>query len=234
LNRGNRKNQSPKMTQVDPGTIHYKDEILRKLIHLCSLSIPVVYYFIPRNTALIILGIMTAIALFFDLGRYLSKSIGKVFYKFFGFMLRQHEIDDKKRNLNGATYVLVSAFICVLIFPKVIVVTAFAILIISDTMAALIGRRYGRHKFLSKSLEGTLAFFISGVVVVLLSPKIEYYFSEYMIGILSTAFGAIIENVSFGLADDNLVIPISIGAAMWLLYLLFLPEVNLILQNVPM
>ena len=221
------------MTQVDNGTIHYKDEILRKLIHLCSLSIPVVYYFIPRSTALIILGIMTAIALFFDLGRYLSSTIGKIFYKFFGFMLRQHELDHKKRNLNGATYVLLSAFICVLLFPKVIVVTAFAILIISDTTAALIGRRFGKHKFLFKSLEGTLAFFLSGVVVVLLSPKIEYRFSEYVIGIIATAFGAIIENVSFGLADDNLVIPISVGIAMWLLYVLFLPEINLVLQNVP-
>ena len=221
------------MTQVDNGTIHYKDEILRKLIHLCSLSIPVVYYFIPRSTALIIIGIMTAIALFFDLGRYLSSTIGKIFYKFFGFMLRQHELDHKKRNLNGATYVLLSAFICVLLFPKVIVVTAFAILIISDTTAALIGRRFGKHKFLFKSLEGTLAFFLSGVVVVLLSPKIEYRFSEYVIGIIATAFGAIVENISFGLADDNLVIPISVGIAMWLLYVLFLPEINLVLQNVP-
>jgi len=221
------------MTQVDNGTIHYKDEILRKLIHLCSLSIPVVYYFIPRSTALVILGIMTAIALFFDLGRYLSSTIGKIFYRFFGFMLRQHELDHKKRNLNGATYVLLSAFICVLIFPKIIVVTAFAILIICDTTAALIGRRFGKHKFLFKSLEGTLAFFLSGVVVVLLSPKIEYRFSEYLIGIIATAFGAIVENVSFGLADDNLVIPISVGITMWLLYFLFLPEVNLILQNVP-
>lgn len=221
------------MTQVDNGTIHYRDEIFRKLIHLCSLSIPVVYYFIPRSTALIILGIVTAVALFLDLGRYLSPAIGKIFYKFFGFLLRKHELDHKKRNLNGATYVLLSAFICVLIFPKVIVITAFAILIISDSMAALIGRRFGKHKFLFKSLEGTLAFFISGIVVVLLSPKIEYMLSEYIIGIVSTAFGAIIENVSFGLADDNLVIPISIGFAMWLLYLIYLPELNLVLQNVP-
>lgn len=221
------------MTKVDNGTINYRDEILRKLIHLCSLSIPVVYYFIPRSTALIILGIMTVFALVLDVGRYLSASIGKIFYKIFGFMLRQHEIDHKKRNLNGATYVLLSAFICVLIFPKIIVVTAFAVLIISDTMAALIGRRYGNHKFLFKSLEGTLAFFLSGIVVVLLSPKIEYSYSEYIVGIVAVAFGAIIENVSFGLADDNLVIPISVGVAMWILYMVFLPDLNLVVQNLP-
>ncbi|NWF88906.1 MAG: dolichol kinase [Ignavibacteriaceae bacterium] len=221
------------MTRVDNGTIKYRDEILRKLIHLSSLSIPIVYYFIPRNTALIILGLLTAFALFLDIGRYYSKVIGKVFYKIFGFLLRKHEVDDKKRTLNGATYVLLSAFICVFIFPKIIVITAFAVLIVSDTMAALIGRRFGKRRFLFKSLEGTTAFFISAVIVVLLSPKIEYIYPEYIIGIIAVAFGAIIENVSFGLTDDNLVIPISIGAAMWLMYLLFLPDVNLILQNVP-
>lgn len=221
------------MTQVDNGTIHYRDEILRKLIHLSSLSIPIVYYFIPRNIALIILGIMTGLALFLDVGRYLSAAIGKIFYKIFGFLLRQHEVDNKKRTLNGATYVLLSAFICVFIFPKIIVLTAFAVLIISDTMAALIGRRFGKHKFLFKSLEGTLAFFISGIAVIFLAPKIQYVYSEYLIGVVAVAFGAIIENVSFGLADDNLVIPISIGIAMWLLYIVFLPEINLVVQNVP-
>lgn len=221
------------MTQVDNGTIRFKDEILRKMIHLCSLSIPIVYYFIPQKTALIILGILTAIALVLDVGRYIFPAIGTIFYKIFGFLLRPHEVDHKKRTLNGATYVLMSGFICVLIFPKVIVVTAFAILIISDTVAALIGRRFGKRKFLFKSFEGTLAFFISGIAVVFLSPKIEYRLEEYMIGIIAAAIGAIVENISYGLADDNLVIPLSIGFAMWLMYVLFLPDMNLILQNVP-
>lgn len=221
------------MTQIDYGTINYKDEILRKLIHLSSLSIPIVYYFIPQKTALIILGIMCFIALVLDVGRYLFPQIGKIFYSVFGFLLRQHEIDHKKRNLNGATYVLLSAFICIIIFPKVIVITAFAVLIISDSVAALIGRQFGKHKFLFKSFEGTLAFFISGIVVVLISPKIEYRLEEYLIGIVATFIGAIVENISFGLADDNLVIPLSIGFSMWLLYLIFLPDINLVLTHVP-
>lgn len=219
------------MTSVDNGTIHYRDEILRKLIHLNSLSIPIVYYFIPRSTALIILGSMAALALFLDIGRYFSKSIASLFYKIFGFLLRKHEIDEKKRTLNGATYVLLSAFICVLVFPKIIVLSAFAVLIISDTMAALVGRRFGKHKFLFKSLEGTLAFFLSGMLVIFLSPKILYSSTEYLIGIAAVAVGAVVENVSFGLTDDNLVIPISIGITMWLLYLIFLPDLNLFASN---
>ena len=216
------------MIQGDRGSINYRDEIVRKLIHLCSLSIPVVYYFISKASAILILSIVTIAALAIDLSRYFFPSVSRLFYTIFGFLLRDHEIDKQKKNLNGATYVLISALICVIIFPKIIFLTAFSILIISDSLAALIGRKYGRHKFLSKSLEGTLTFFISAIVVVLFTPKIEGLFLEYIIGIAAAAGGAIIENISFGFADDNLSVPVSIGAIIWLMYLIFLPSLHLI------
>jgi dolichol kinase len=220
------------MTQTDQGTIHYKDELVRKLIHLCSLSIPIVYYFIPRDHAILILGILTGVALFIDLSRYLSASFGNVFYKAFGFLLRKHEFDSRKKNLNGATYVLMSALICVIILPKVIFVTAFSILIISDSLAALIGRKFGKTKFLSNSFEGTLAFFVSASIVILFTPKINGTLVEYLIGIFAALVGSIVENISFGFADDNLSIPISIGLTMWCLYLLFLPGAELTLFGI--
>ncbi|HED05242.1 MAG TPA: dolichol kinase [Ignavibacteria bacterium] len=221
------------MAQIDKGTINYKDELVRKLIHLCSLLIPITYYFIPKTPTIIILSILTVFAVSLDLARYFSPFVGNIFYKLFGFLLRKHEIDQKKKNLNGATYVFISALLCVIFFPKVFVVTGFSILIISDSLAALIGRKWGKHKFLSKSLEGTLAFFFSASIVVLVTPKIEGLFLEYLIGIVAAAIGAIVENISFGYADDNLTIPISIGLAMWAMYLIFLPNLQLILPNVP-
>lgn len=215
------------MIDIDKGSINYRDEVVRKLIHLCSLSIPIVYYFISKTSAVIILSITTLAALILDISRYLSPSAGKRFYSVFGFLLREHEVDTAKKNLNGATYVLISALICVIIFPKILFLTAFTILIISDSIAALIGRKYGTHKFLSKSLEGTLAFFVSAIVVVFFTPKVEGAFPEYMIAIIAAFIGAIVENISFGFADDNLSIPISIGAVMWILYLIYLPGLHL-------
>ncbi len=221
------------MTPIDNGTIHYRDELVRKLIHLFSLSIPIIYYFISRSEGILILSILTGAALILDLSRYVSPSVGKVFYKIFGFLLRKHEIDSSKKNLNGATYVFISALICVILFPKVLFITAFTILIISDTMAALIGRKFGKHKFLSKSLEGTLAFFISASIVVFFTPKMENLPAEYIIGLIAAAVGAIVENISFGFADDNLAIPISIGFTMWLLYMAILPELQIVLPILP-
>jgi dolichol kinase len=221
------------MTQTDRGTIDYKDELVRKLIHLTSLSIPIVYYFLPKTTAAIILGALAGFALTLDLARFFLPEVGKIFYKFFGFLLRRHEVDEKKKNLNGATYVLISAFLGVLIFPKVIFITAFSILIIGDTMAALIGRKFGKHKFLFKSLEGTSAFFISSCIVVLFTPKIGYFYEEYIIGFIIAFIGAIVENISSSFVDDNFSIPFSVGFIMWLLYIIILPNLELTLSNVP-
>ncbi len=221
------------MTQIDHGTIQYRDELIRKMIHLCSLSFPIIYYFISRHDAILILTGFTIFSLTIELWRYLSPKAGEVFYRLFGFLLREHEMDAKKKNLSGATYVFLSALLCALIFPKIIFLMAFPILIVSDTFAALIGRRFGKHKFLAKSLEGTLAFFVSAVIVVFVTPKIMYVPSEYLFGILAAGLGAIAENISYGWADDNLTIPLTVGGVIWICYLIFYPNVSLILLNVP-
>ncbi len=221
------------MTVIDNGTINYRDEVVRKLIHLCSLSIPIVYYFIARYDALIVLSILTVIAITIDLLRYFSPTFAKIFYSYFGFLLRKHEKDNNKKALNGASYVLLSAAISVFLFPKILFLTAFGILIISDSTAALIGRKFGKHKLLKKSLEGTLAFFVSAIIVVLVTPKITGDIYEFFIGIVAAAIAAVVENLSYGWVDDNLSVPITIGFVMWVLYILFLPNLTLILPNVP-
>ncbi|MBS3946119.1 MAG: dolichol kinase [Melioribacter sp.] len=221
------------MVATDRATIDYQSEVLRKAIHLCSLSIPVVYYFITRELALTILIPLTILSLILDIGRYYIKPFSEFFYKFFGFLLRRHEKDEKRKSLNGATYVLISAVIVVSFFPKVFAVTGFAVLIIGDIAAALIGRKFGQTQFLLKSLEGTLAFFVFSCVVILFTPKIEGNITEFVIGFIAVGVGAIAENISTGWADDNLTIPVSIGVTMWILYSILLPNLALILPNVP-
>jgi len=216
------------------GFIDYKSEILRKSIHLSSISIPVIYYFIPQSTALIILTALVVFAFVVDLTRIYLPSFRSTFNKFFGSLLRQHEIDTKKKSLSGATYVLLSALLCVAIFPKLIVITAFSILIISDTAAALIGRKFGKRPFLRKSLVGTFSFFVSAVIVVLVAPKLQYSPVEYVIGVIGAGVGAIIENIVEGVLDDNLAIPISVGAVMLFLYTVLFPGIKLILPNTPL
>jgi dolichol kinase len=198
-------------------TIEYRHELARKGIHLFSLSIPTIYYFISKELALTILIPLMFAFVAIDLARYYIPSISTWFYKWFGWLLRRHETDNNQKRLNGASNVLIAVSLCVLIFPKIIAINAITVLIISDTTSALIGRRFGRHRFFGKSLEGSTAFFVSAMLVILVAPKIHYVLAEYFIGFVAAFVGAIVEAIPIKI-DDNLSIPISVGFVMWGLY----------------
>ncbi|MCC6397236.1 MAG: dolichol kinase [Bacteroidetes bacterium] len=214
------------MIELQSVETSYSSELIRKGIHLCSLSIPVIYYYISKDTALSILIPLTLAFGLTDLARLFLPSFRGLYHRFFGFLLRNRERNTDNRRLNGATYVLLSATLCVWLFPKVIVITAFAILIVSDSAAALIGRRFGRHPFFGKTREGTTAFLVTALLVVLLAPKILYLPTEYLIGALAALIGTFVELLSGDLIDDNLSIPLSISLVMWGLYILLLPTIN--------
>jgi dolichol kinase len=212
---------------IDTAGIEYKAELVRKAIHACSLSIPIIYFFISRELALMILAPLTIVFIAIDLTRYYHEPTATLFYKGFKWMLRSHELDEEAKRLNGATNVLIAATLCVFIFPKLIFITAFTILIVSDSTAALVGRKWGRHRFFTKSVEGSLAFFISAVIVVAVASQLHYMSDDYgisatgyrlWIGIAGAALGTLVEALPWKV-DDNLSIPFSVGAAMWLLYI---------------
>jgi dolichol kinase len=207
---------------TEAATISYKQELARKAIHLCSLTIPIVYSFIERETALFILLILFVIALTLDLARYKVPAIKRFINEVFGRMMRAHELDEEKIQLSGATYVLMSAVLCVLMFPKVIGITAFAVLIISDVCSALVGRKFGTIRFLDKSLQGTVAFVVSGwCVVAVIGTLAQAPMAYWIVGAIACAVGGIIEAASVRLRmDDNFSIPLSIGFVMWGLLLL--------------
>jgi dolichol kinase len=209
----------------DVGHPPYKAEIWRKAFHLFNLSIPVIYFFIPKSTALMILIPLTLGFLIVDILRFYHDPTAKYFYRFFGFLLRGKERDNNKKRLNGATYVLISATICIIIFPKLFAVIGLATLSFADSAAALVGRRYGKTKFLNKSLEGSIAFFVFAAAVLFITPKFEYVPLEYVIGLFAAAVATIAEaGASF--IDDNFAIPISVASILWIGYTVLLPEIN--------
>lgn len=183
-----------------------------------SLSIPIIYSFVDKYTGLMMLVPVTLFFLAGDIISHRSGWVRSIVLRYFGSMMREHELRSDRLLLNGASYVLLAACLCVIVFPKIIGITAFTILIISDICAALIGRQFGKHKFLDKSLEGTTAFIISAVLVVWF---IAWQFSapsHFLIaGVIASFVGGIIENISIRLRmDDNFSIPASVGTTMWL------------------
>jgi dolichol kinase len=131
-------------------------------------------------------------------------------------MIRKHELNEDFK-LNGASWVLLSAVFCILVFPKIITVTGFTILIISDISAALFGRKFGKHKIFGKSYEGTLAFIVTAIGAVLfIGYGVSAPWTFFVMGIIAAVVAGIAELISKQIhVDDNLSIPISIGIVMW-------------------
>lgn len=194
-----------------------RGELVRKGIHLCSMGVPLIYHHLTRAEMLMLMVPAAVVALATDLLRFRFAAFDAWFRRVFGAILRPHEQSSTTRKMNGATFVLVSAALCVAIFPKLIAITAFTVLIISDTAGALIGRPFGRHKFLEKSLEGSLAFVVTAIGVVLVAAHIYNAPAAFIwVGIVCSAAAAVAEAMSYGInIDDNFTIPFTFGLLMW-------------------
>jgi dolichol kinase len=180
------------------------DELNRKLVHLSSVSIPIGIYFLPKRTCLQILFLLTVLFLSIEILRMVHRPTSRIFYTFFGPILRRKE----RFTLTGSTTLLMSSLVCVLVFQKPIAVAALCFLIVGDTMAALVGKSFGRIKVFRKTVEGSLACLGTCVVIVLIVPPLEL-----IVGLIGAFVATLIELLPIPL-DDNFLIPILSGAAM--------------------
>ena len=193
--------------------ISYSNELARKAIHITSLLIPIIYLQVEQRTAMLILISMTSVSLLIDVARYKHGPTRRVLMQLVGPLLRTHELGNSGMKLTGASWVLIAATLTLSVFPPLIGVTAFTILIISDTFAALIGRRYGHTPFLDKSRAGSVTFASTAMVVVgvygLVFSAPWTYWAAGMIGAIAAA---VVEAASVRLRlDDNIAIPFSFG-----------------------
>lgn len=199
--------------------ITYGAELQRKAIHLSSLGIPIVAWFLPTLLSVLLLILMFLVSVLIDMERSRNTPAGRMINRFFGYMIRPHERVRSGAGipLSGSTWMLLSAVITFAVFPKAVAVAAFSMLILCDTVAALVGRRWGTVRFGTKrkSIEGTAAFFLMGLVVVSVVPGLPL-----LAGILGAATAAVAEALP-GEWDDNFTVPLFSGAVMvvmiWLL-----------------
>ena len=215
--------------------ITFLQELLRKSIHLSSLSIPICYIFFSKESMLMVLIPFMICVVFVDIATRKNPFIRKIYLKIFGFMLRKHEIQAREMLLNGASWVLVSAVLSIYFFPQIVAIISLSILFISDIVAAIVGRRFGKKRFLGlkgKSWTGTLAFFISAFIVSsIYGFAFEYTIPFFVIAMFASVMSAFCEAISKEIlhADDNFTIPISFGIAMWIgnVYLNYFFGINL-------
>lgn len=216
--------------EKDAPQISYSAELKRKALHLLALIVP---YFMAVNgkLSLVVLIPLTLLALLGDYFRARSKVFARFIRRIFGFMMRIEEISPVGGPvlINGATWVLITATLLAIVFPIRIAVTAFVMFMICDAAAALIGRRFGRHRWWNtrRTVEGSLAFVATGFVIVAAIPAITFW-----IGAVSVLFGAVAEAVPRPL-NDNIRVPFVAATIIFLLERFVLGmDVTLFVSNV--
>jgi len=181
-------------------------EIKRKMVHLSTLVIPFGYALTSDTTVLTFLIPFFLLYLLVDLLRHFHPGLASLFQEhFFGRVLREKE----KPTLMASTYFLFASIITILLFPKPIAIASLLILILSDTAAALVGKGMGRIRIFGKTLEGTIAFVCSALLIVWCSPEVDR-----LAGSMAALGAAVIELLPVPF-DDNLTIPLVAGTIMF-------------------
>jgi len=186
-------------------------EIKRKGVHLIGLLIPICYYFIESRTiAAGILVTLTICYLSVELLRRDNPRIQEIFLRCFSNVLRAHE----RQGMTGTGWYLISASLSVILFERELAIVCLCFLILGDLFAALIGKRWGKIKIFSKSLEGSLACFVICLTVGL--PVAWLFHLEPTVILIGALTATIVELIPSRL-DDNLTIPLISGLAMHIL-----------------
>ena len=191
--------------------MNLKNEFNRKIIHLSSAIIPISYnYFISKEKILFILFIISFCFVIIEILRINIYFLNQIFYKVFGSMIREYE----RIKFTGATISFISCFFLILIFEKNIAIYSMLILCISDALAALVGKKWGRNKIYNKSFEGSLAFFLISILIGI------FFLDIKLIGLFFLSIIATIVELIPSPINDNIIVPFSVASTISIYYLL--------------
>jgi len=194
--------------------IPYRQEVLRKLVHLSSLWMPFSLFYLPRMFNVIMFGTFAVLNVLIEIAVFRQVPyVTPLYKKLFGKMARESE--PGKFRFSGAPPMYASACLTALCFSNRVASCAFAILILSDTAAALIGRKLGHHRFFNgKSLEGSLSFLLTGWIIAagfcfaggLPGATLAVWLFGVFVSCIAEFFNEQIH------LDDNFTIPLLFGA----------------------
>ncbi len=189
--------------------LDYNNEIFRKIIHLSSLLIPITFHYTSFNFFIsILLILLLTILLINRYYLYLSN------YKYINIFLLNSMRNYEKKTLWGATYLILGFVIITLLFNKFIVILSMIISSFSDSMAAIIGIKFGKLRiFNNKSIEGFYVFFISTFTIVFFLSQLPLLY------IFIISFTISLTELLTPAKYDNLAIPLSSSIILYLFML---------------
>jgi dolichol kinase len=185
----------------------------RSLFHLAAAAVALTAVaLLPSRAWLIACPAAFAVyAWSMEIGRRVSPRLNDRLMRFYGPIAHPHE----RYRVNSATWYATALVALACFASRPAMIAAVVVLGVADPLAAIVGRRFGRHMLRSgRSLEGTLAFFASGTIAAAIALGIVAPAPVAMTIALAVAgalAGAIAELLTTKL-DDNLTIPLTVGA----------------------
>ncbi len=120
----------------------------------------------------------------------------------------------------GTIFYFIGIYISLFLFSKDIAMASIMVLAFGDSVSHVLGLHYGkiRHPLSgTKFLEGTIAGFLAGFIGAwMFLPWHEAFFASFIAMIIE----AVEIKIGAGQVDDNLIIPVVAGAAVWILRLM--------------
>lgn len=192
-------------------------ELSRQLVHLSGILFVILGQFIGSSGAAVVFFLIAFTFLLYSLyiireERRLERFIGafeqrvrKLAYKF----------ERPGIPFQGAFWFYMGCGIAFWIFPLPVATAACLVLAIADSLATIVGERFGSRRLLEgKSVEGTVMFFLTAVVIAFVFSPGNFLFPA-----LAAMAGELIPGLvprlrAKGLVDDNLLIPLFAGAAL--------------------
>ncbi len=183
--------------------------IARKTVHVAlGIALAAAALSLPRYVCVSLLAGAVGLALLVEASRFMLPGVNRLLFRRLRFLLKGHEAG----RLTGATFFLLSALLCVLLFDKAVAALAVLFLGCGDAAAAIVGQRAGGPRLAGKSPAGTAAFVAVSVAVVgVLSVTGVVGFRWQALA--GAAAGALTELAPLPI-DDNATVPVASGVIM--------------------
>jgi dolichol kinase len=183
--------------------------ILRKAWRLSGIIFPLIYYFSNKITTIFIIVPFLCIFIVIEILRFYLFRFNERLFNIFRYILEEKE----RKSLLTTTWFLLSTFLTVALFRKEIAIMAVLFLIFGDSASSFFGLRFGRTKIMgNRSLEGSLAFFITCLMVGIIMHFTKVSLS-WLVIILGALAATLAELLSLSL-DDNFTIALFSGIIM--------------------
>lgn len=185
----------------------------RSLFHFASAAVALtaVALLPSRGWLIAIPGTFAVYAWSMEIGRRVSPRLNEHLMSLYGPIAHPHE----RYRVNSATWYGTALVLLALFATVPAMMAAVMVLGVADPVAAFVGRRWGKRTLRAgRSLEGTVAFLVSGTLAAAVVLAVAHAGSPLAIcvlAVLSGLAGAIAELYATRL-DDNFTIPLAVGA----------------------